>query len=336
MKIGRSIVFLIIFSLAAMPPLFAKDWFVCLGSFRERANAEQFKESLAAQSVPTFVSKAENAGQTLYRVLLSEPFSNAKDALKLRDGIEQPLKKHIEINSRLWVCLADPPNHAEPEKRMIHVTDSDTGNPIALARLTVDETMRTTTDEAGDAELPDGLSDGQHSLLIESDGHIATKTNFSTEGGAVQTPPSYSVARVVEGEGGSIKVVLNWGLLPANLDLHVFSGARHVYFDNMHSSGSDVIDLDRDDIDYEGPETITVHNRSEEALYQFYIHDYTNKSSPSSSDLSQSGARVQLAIDNADIGTYSVPIRKTGIWWHIFDIENGNVVVHNTVSATRE
>lgn len=337
MKVSKFVFLMAFLVFVTMSESFAKDWFVCLGSFREISNAERFKDELAAQSVPSFVYKTENAGSSLYRVLLSEPFSNADDARNLRDGIEKPLKKHIAITSALWICLADSPNHVERELRMIHVTDSDSGNPLARARLTVDETLHTATDDDGNAELPDGLSDGRHSLFIESEGHIATKTHFSTTGGAVQTPPAYSVARVVEGEGGSIKVVLNWGFLPADLDLHVFSGTRHVYFSNMHSSGSDVIDLDRDDTSYEGPETITVHNRNEEAVYKFYIHDYSNKSYPSCSILSQSGARVQLTIDNVDIDTYSVPTEKEGIWWHIFDIEESNrVVVYNTVSGSRE
>lgn len=337
MKFSKFVFFIPFFVFIAMSESFAKDWFVCLGSFRELSNAEQFKDNLVAQSVPSFVYKVENIETSLYRVLLSEPFSNADDARNLRDGIEKPLKKHIAIISALWICLADSPNHVERSLRMIHVTDSDSGNPLARARLTVDETLRTVTDDDGNAELPDGLSDGSHSLFIESEGHIATKTHFSTAGGAVQTPPAYSVARVVEGEGGSIKVVLNWGFLPADLDLHVFSGTRHVYFSNMHSSGSDIIDLDRDDTSYEGPETITVHNRNEQAVYKFYIHDYSNGSYPSSSILSQSGARVQLTIDNVDIDTYSVPTEKEGIWWHIFDIEEGNrVVIYNTVSGNRK
>lgn len=332
-KIIFLMAFLFLYKVSKLP---AKDWFVCLGSFRELSNAERFKDDLIAQSVPSFVYKTENEGKPLYRILLLEPFSDADDVRKLCEGIEKPLKKHIAINGGLWICLADSPYHAERELRMIRITDSDSGIPLALAKLTVDETMRTTTDDDGNAELPDGLSDGNHSLLIESEGHIATKTHFSTGGGAVQTPPAYSVARVVECEGGSIKVVLNWGLLPADLDLHVFSGGRHVYFSNMHSSGTDVIDLDRDDTSYEGPETITVRNRSEEAVYEFYIHDYSNGSYPSSTALSRSGARVQLTIDNVDIDTFSVPTEKEGIWWHIFDIKEGKPVVYNTVSGSRE
>lgn len=330
---GVKILFIaVLFIVVKIPEIFAKDWFVCLSSFNERSNAERFKDELAAQSVPSFIYKVENAENSLYRVLLSEPFSNADDARNLRDGIEKSLKKHISIDGALWICLADLPNHAEQELRMIRITDSDTGNPIALAQLTVDEKLHTSTDNDGNAELPDGLSDGRHSLLIESEGHVATKTHFSTTDGAVQTPPAYSVARVVEGEGGSIKVVLNWGFLPADLDLHVFSGTRHVYFSNMHSSGSDDIDLDRDDTDYEGPETITVHNRNEEAVYKFYIHDYSNGSYPSSSILSQSGARVQLTIDNVYIDTFTVPTETEGVWWHIFDIVDGKPVVFNSVS----
>lgn len=336
MRIIRTTAVAVLLAIVSAPAISAKDWFVCLSSFRERSNAEQFKEELAAKSVPSFVSKAESAGQTIYRVLLTEPFPTKDDAQRLSNGIEKALRNHVAISGGLWVCLADPPNHTEPEKRTIRVTDSDTGRPVALARLTVDETMRTDTDNDGKAELPDGLSDGRHSLLIESDGHIATRTHFSTEGGAVQTPPSYSVARVVEGEGGSIKVVLNWGLLPEDLDLHVFSGSRHVYFSNMHSSGADSIDLDRDDTYYEGPETITVRNRNSESVYRFYVHNYSNKDNPTSSVMSRSGARVQLTMDNVDIGTYSVPADSSGVWWHIFDIEGDEIILYDTVSAVRE
>ena len=314
-------------------PVFATDWFVCLGSFKERSNAEQFRKELSLHSVPAFIFSTERNGLTLHRVLLSEPFADEAEALRLKDGIESTLKKHVAINGALWVCAASLPPETGREQRTIRVTDSDTGEPLAMARLTVDETFRTDTDSNGEAELPDGLQDGAHSLLIESDGHVDTRTQFSTADGAVETPPVYSVARVVDGDGGSIKAVLNWGQIPSDLDLHVFSGERHVYYNYMYYDESDIIELDIDDTSYEGPETITVRNRRDDAVYKFYVHDFSNASDLSNEILSQSGARVQLTIDNADAGTYEVPADKTGVWWHVFDVEkDGSVTVHNTVS----
>ena len=125
MKSTKLLIFMILFTLIRIPTLFAKDWFVCLGSFKDLANAERFKEDLAALSVPSFVYKTENAEQTLYRVLLQEAFSNADDAQKLCEGLEKPLKKHIAINGELWICEAQIvpqiPQKNESETKMAYV-----------------------------------------------------------------------------------------------------------------------------------------------------------------------------------------------------------------------
>ena len=55
MKLSKFVFFISFFVFIMMSESSAKDWFVCLGSFREISNAERFKDELAAQSVPSFI-----------------------------------------------------------------------------------------------------------------------------------------------------------------------------------------------------------------------------------------------------------------------------------------
>lgn len=129
---------------------FASDWYICLGSFKDFANAQQFKEELDALSIPSFVYKTENAEQTLYRVLLPEAFSNADDARKLCKGIEKPLKKHIAINGGLWICEAEviPQDEIFQEDEY----EADTADEKMTYVMPQDEVLQKDEYEAGAAD----------------------------------------------------------------------------------------------------------------------------------------------------------------------------------------
>ena len=52
--------------------IFAENWFVCLGSFRVKQNADNRVAELNKHDIPAFVYETESEGQILYRVLLNE------------------------------------------------------------------------------------------------------------------------------------------------------------------------------------------------------------------------------------------------------------------------
>ena len=54
---------------------FSRSLYVCLGSFKVKANAENFVRILARYDVTAAIDTADVNGTTMYRVVLAEPFA---------------------------------------------------------------------------------------------------------------------------------------------------------------------------------------------------------------------------------------------------------------------
>ena len=72
----------------------------------------------------------------------------------------------------------------------------------------------------------------------------------------------------------AVRIVLNWGERPYDLDSHIVFPGNHVYFSEM--SGTDA-QLDVDDVNGYGPETITLSPKREGWRYVYAVHDYNNR-----------------------------------------------------------
>lgn len=235
-------------------------------------------------------------------------------------------KDEVEVSKTEKILRGDP------EKRIIVIKDSDSGNPVAEANVEIDKKWDVITNTSGQADLPDDIDDGEHSMIVTKDGvYVKTQAYFTVENGIISTPSQVSIPKAVDYE--RIKIVLDWGEYPEDLDSHVFSGYYHVYFDNMNSGN---MNLDRDDTTSYGPETITIRDVNDSNLYEYYVFDYTNRNYPYSYDLSNSGAQVRVFFNNDLIGTFKVTPNQSGIWWHVFDVKDGNkIIVYDTVKGYR-
>lgn len=120
---------------------------------------------------------------------------------------------------------------------------------------------------------------------------------------------------------GNLRIVLTWGSSPSDLDSHLIAETNmeryHVYYSHMSDPG---INLDVDDTSSYGPETITIEN-AETGTYSYYVHDYSNKGSSSSTALAQSEAQVKLYVGETLKYTISIPTDKDGTLWHVFDYD---------------
>jgi len=100
---------------------------------------------------------------------------------------------------------------------------------------------------------------------------------------------------------GSLRVVLMWGDKPKDLDLHcIDSEQNHVSF-RQKESQTKHIQLDLDDTDGHGPETITVQSRTNQA-YSFFVHNYTHEV-----DFAQSAARLILYVADVPAREFALP-----------------------------
>lgn len=125
-----------------------------------------------------------------------------------------------------------------------------------------------------------------------------------------------------------LRVVLRWGERPSDLDSHLVgpteSGRFHIYFSNMTFANNM---LDHDDISSYGPETITIYE-TVPGIYTYLVHDFTNRSSSSSTALANSGAYVEVysASSIVPIATYYVP-NVEGTVWTVFQFDSNSGVI---------
>ncbi len=137
------------------------------------------------------------------------------------------------------------------------------------------------------------------------------------------------------GEFGELKVVLTWGSSPSDLDSHITgpttstSSRFHVYYSSKTYSDTS---LDKDDTTSYGPETITVTNPTG-GVYRYSVHNYSNRSSTSSTVLANSGATVKVYIGGRLVYTFYVP-NQVGTLWTVFeyDATTGVFTAINTMS----
>ena len=89
-------------------------------------------------------------------------------------------------------------------------------------------------------------------------------------------------------------------------------------------------DLDVDDTSSYGPETITIRELNNQT-YKYFVVDYTNSSiyNGNSTEMSESGATVQVAFGQNITQVFHVPVNKQGVFWEVFEIRNKRVIPIN-------
>ena len=137
------------------------------------------------------------------------------------------------------------------------------------------------------------------------------------------------------------RIILTWGEYPADLDSHLvgtYSGNKfEVYYVTRDLAGYtadeyDAVNLDVDDTSSYGPETITVRYDSSFGDCHYFVQDYTNNGTLESKALSNSQAKVIVYKGNDLLGVYTVPTDMGGVYWNVFSIVNGEIIVENTLS----
>lgn len=121
---------------------------------------------------------------------------------------------------------------------------------------------------------------------------------------------------------GEWRIVLEWGDNPSDLDSHLVSDSYHISYVNPAAGQS--ASLDVDDMDGQGPETITISNMDTKGHYEYYVHDFTNRGNNNSNALANSGAIVKVYMPTGEIREYSVP-DGTGTIWSVFTIDKGKL-----------
>jgi hypothetical protein len=173
------------------------------------------------------------------------------------------------------------------------------------------QSVHVVTDEQGNAKLPQDQGDDASTLIIIKKGGYSDLVAKCPCAGL-----SYALSPVMQNLDG-MRVVLSWGAEPADLDLHTAFLNNHIFWRSKRGSDAN---LDVDHVDSYGPETITLERKHQGETYVFAVHDFSDRTQPDSSALSNSQAKVFVYIGQSLVRSYYVPRNQSGNLWTVFRI----------------
>lgn len=196
-----------------------------------------------------------------------------------------------------------------------------------------------TTDASGNFTTNQAVV-GSYTLMIEATNYFTLFVdNFNVTSGLTNTFQPITLVQTLS--GSVLRIVLNWGASPLDLDSHLTgpiasSASRfHVYFMSEFytpagASGPSVI-LDVDDVTSYGPETTTI-NSWQAGTYRYSIFNYSDPSIAGGAGIKSSPAAVNVYGSTGIIKSYSPPAftANGGNTWVVFEItvaSNGTYII---------
>ena len=207
------------------------------------------------------------------------------------------------------------------------------GGPLTEADVTIAGTGSFKTDFSGKVTFPIP-PDGYYRVTFSKHGFVASTFKIEVMSGTLFFN-RFSISP--EMPLGMVRIVLDWGEKPRDLDAHlVKKDGYHISYRRKIVSQDGVAQLDRDDTDSFGPETITAKRIDADGEYEYFIHDYTHKKKKHSRALSGSKASVKVFGEkNRLLEVFQIPRNRVGTHWHVFSVKNGEVIRVNEISNDR-
>ena len=221
------------------------------------------------------------------------------------------------------------------------VTNATNGKIIPKANLKFRKgynkksgTVVATTKSDSKGKFKINLEKGKYTAEVSKTGYVKSYFDIdATKPGVEQVSISPKMNQ------SDYRVVLTWGSTPKDLDAMLVGPLEETgdeficYFNNkqVDDNGKIVAELDIDDRDSYGPETVTLHfAAAASGTYDYYVRDFsnTNGGGHSTTALANSGARVILYKSGTQIASYNVP-SGNGVLWHVFSIQNGKLISPN-------
>lgn len=177
--------------------------------------------------------------------------------------------------------------------------------------------QRVQTNAQGVAALPGTVdaSSGDVTLIVAKPGYSDLVARCPCEG------LTYALSPVMTDLDG-LRVVLQWGRNPRDLDSHLYSLDDHVYFEHRKGVRAG---LDVDDTDGYGPETITIKRKEQGKSYLYAVHNFSDRETRGGKRLSStSRVKVYVYIGSTLVRTFTPPPETVGNTWLVFAIgDNG-------------
>lgn len=202
-----------------------------------------------------------------------------------------------------------------------------TGDPVEGAIVTIDSEQEFRSDAEGKVRFTVPDEDGFLQVHFECPRYITSVFKVEVIAGTLFFN-RISVSPVLDLK--KIRMVLDWDQEPVDLDAHFMKkNGYHLSFHHTKVLSDGSGQLDRDDMDGYGPETITVNNVDDLATYDFFVHDFTNRQNGSSRALSESKATVKVYAEGRLLYVFQIPRGEPGNKWSVFRISEGQFIETN-------
>lgn len=213
----------------------------------------------------------------------------------------------------------------------LHFIDAITGNPVSDAKVSIENIGSGVTDFKGSIKFEPKEPNAIHKIHFEHPKYIPADGEIEIMAGTLFLN-RFSVSPLMEIK--NLRIVLDWSDSPNDLDAHLEKvGGYHISYRDKKISDDGEAQLDRDDRDGNGPETITVFKTNHYDKYVYYVEDFSNRGDSKSKDLAKSRATVRVYGEGRLM--MQVQIYKKagrGNRWNVFEIVNGQIQVINMVN----
>lgn len=184
------------------------------------------------------------------------------------------------------------------------------------------------------------LSEGKYTITAAANGFVDESFTISVMRG--MTVANQNLTMSEELKIGEIRIVLEWGSEPSDLDAHLVGTSANGTYVNVNftnkvatENGTMIASLDVDDQSAYGPETITVTDGAK-GNYEFFVHNYSGMAQDDSFSLAESGATVKVYIGGQEPRVFNVPVSSGGIaiqgfYWHVFRLDQGVITEINEI-----
>ena len=182
-----------------------------------------------------------------------------------------------------------------------------------------------TTDITGTYKVE--LDEGNYCVQLSKQGYIDSFEDVTIMRNVDRTGIDFVISTEVNGE---IRIVLEWESQPEDLDAHLTgrtdSGSSvNVSFQNKESydsNGNCLAELDVDDRNGNGPETITIHEVN--GRYEFFVVDYTQTGTMANTNVK---VTIYLPDNSSETRTINGGLGSTDLW-EVCTIDHGQISFH--------
>jgi len=201
----------------------------------------------------------------------------------------------------------------------VHILDATVKDKVVpgaeiILQKNGETSLTSKTDSRGNVVFTDafaGVDDGTVTLIAKKEGY----SNLVVRCPCNQL--TYALSPIMRKLDG-LRVVLHWGAQPLDLDSHLVYENQHVFF--IKRQGNDA-NLDVDDTDGFGPETITIEKKHPGVRYVYAVHNYSEGDRKLSRSLSNTAdAKVFVYIGSSLVRTFRPPTGEKGNLWVVFAV----------------